>query len=105
MDFLYKTSKKQVPVYFIYSLVESGHRIQKAMCHEVSVVGLRAFVSPWLVWLDFQGELEQSFISWDTFPRLCNVTFKTKQTCCSTTSVLFLLYPNQVIFIQTWFIQ
>lgn len=51
--------------------------------------GWRAFLSPWVVWPNFWVELEQSFISWDVLPRLCNVTFKTKQTCCSTTSVLF----------------
>lgn len=75
------------------------------MFHEVNEIipmlwRLSAFVSPWVVWPDFLVELEQPFLSWDALPGLCNVTIETKQTCCSTTSILFL---NQVIFIQIWF--
>lgn len=63
---------------------------------------LSAFVSPWVVWQDFRVEWEPPLISWDALPRLCNVTIKTKQTC-STTSILFLLYPDQVIPMHMWF--
>lgn len=30
-------------IYFVYSPIESGHRIQEAMCHEVSGAGAKSF--------------------------------------------------------------
>lgn len=35
----FSIKKVSANFYFICSPVESGHRIQEAMCHEVSVVG------------------------------------------------------------------
>lgn len=95
VNFLYKTSKQQLLIYVLYFPVENvAMCVTRWMRSFLCCGSWSAFLSPWVVWPDFRVELEQSFMSWDALPRLCNVTIKTKQTCYSTTSFLFLLYPN-----------
>lgn len=101
LHFLYKTSKKQVLIifYVLQLRMATGSKRPCVIRSVISYYVMEAEVSPQVFWPDFRVELQQSFISWDPLPRLCNITTKTKQTCCSTTSILFLWYPNQVISI------